>query len=53
MGMIVYKVKWHLGAVIKTALFKLTFGRNFSVGGGGGGTNKPTRFNVFLKNWEY
>lgn len=33
MGMIVYKVKWHLGAVIKTAFFKLTFGRDFSVGG--------------------
>ena len=34
MGITVLKIKWHLSAILKTAVYKAVFGKNFSVGGG-------------------
>ncbi|MCD7855838.1 MAG: acyltransferase [Clostridiales bacterium] len=50
MSMIIFKIKWHICAVLKTALYKLIFGSKFIVGGG---TTFRSRFNVYLeKNAE-
>ena len=46
MGMTLFKIKWHLGAVLKTAVYKLAFGKNFSVGKD---TTFRSRFNVYLE----
>lgn len=46
MGMTLFKIKWHLGAVLKTAVYKIAFGKNFSVGKD---TTFRSRFNVYLE----
>lgn len=33
MGMTVFKIKCHLSAILKTAVYKAVFGKNFSVEG--------------------
>lgn len=47
MGMTVFKIKWHLGAILKTIIYKMAFGKSFSLGGG---TTFRSRFNVYLEN---
>lgn len=46
MGMFVFKVFWHVGALIKIAIYKLSFGKAFSVQSG---TTFRSRFNVYLE----